>query len=378
MRICYIADAVSIHTQRWVKYFADKGHEIHLISPSSEPFSGDNIGNVGLYVLKGVHPRIRIISGLINALSHMVQTRKLVNKIKPDILHAHYITWNGLLAAASGFHPLILTIWGSDIFIDPHRSLIHRYTVRLALKRADSVTSLSRYMNEYVQQAFNVSPNKFKSIPWGVELNVFRKGYPSEVQTLKKNLNINDDSFTVISPRGMSEKYGIEFIVKSIPHIIERYPNICFIFLTGSAVSTSYENQLRTIAENLGVKGCTRFVSQRLDREEMAIYYNMCDVLISIPRTDQFGSCIAEGMACGTIPIVGNLEVYRQYLTDGENAFFVDTENPKDIAEKVIHCIEHPELKERFYGINRKIVEEKLDWNKNAPRMEELYLSYHR
>jgi len=31
MRICYVADDASIHTQRWVNYFAQKGHEVHLI-----------------------------------------------------------------------------------------------------------------------------------------------------------------------------------------------------------------------------------------------------------------------------------------------------------------------------------------------------------
>ncbi len=374
MRICYVADASNIHTQRWVKYFADKGHEVHLISP--EPFEDDNIGNVELHLLKRVRPQIRIISFLIDALSHIVQTRKLVRKIKPDILHAHYIFGNGLLAALSGFHPLVLTAWGSDVFVDPHKSPIHRYTVRFALKRADLVTTATRYVNEYIQQEFNVLPNKIKTIFWGLDPNVFRKGYLNEVRILRKNLNINGDAFTVISPRHMSEHYGIEFIIKSIPYIIEKYPNICFIFLRGFAMSTSYEGKLQTLAENLGVKEYTRFVSQRLEPEEMVIYYNMCDVLISIPRTDQFGLCIAEGMACGAIPTVGNLEAYREHLADSENALFVDRENPQDIAEKVIHCIEHPELKEGFYEVNRKIVEENLDWNRNAPHMEELYLSY--
>jgi len=373
MKICYIADAGLIHTETWVKYFADKGHEIHWISP--EPFEGDNTGDLKLYLLKRVRPRIRIISVLIDILCQIVQTRRLVRKIKPDILHGHYIFVNGFLAALSGFHPLILTVWGSDVFVDPHRSRIHRCAVRLALKRADLVTTSSRYTNEYIRQELNVSPNKIKTIPWGIVINLFQKGYLSEVRTLRKNLNIDDNTFTVISPRAMGEHYGIEFIVKSIPHIIEKYPNICFIFLRGFAMSTSYENKLKAMAENLGVKEYTRFVPQRLDREEMAIYYNMCDIFVSIPRTDQFASCIVEGMACGIIPIVGNLEVYREYLTDSKNAFFVDRENPKDIAEKVIHCIEHPELKERFYRINRKIVEEKLDWDKTAPYMEDLYLS---
>jgi len=72
---------------------------------------------------------------------------------------------------------------------------------------------------------------------------------------------------------------------------------------------------------------------------------------------------------------VGNLEVYRQYLADGINALFVDPDNTSNIADKIIYCIEHPELKKRYYTINRKIIEEKENWSKNAAKLAELYLN---
>jgi len=95
--------------------------------------------------------------------------------------------------------------------------------------------------------------------------------------------------------------------------------------------------------------------------------------VVSIPKTDQFASSIMEGMACGAIPIVSNIEAYKQYLVDGKNAFFVNPDSQKDIAEKIIYCIEHPEIRDNIYRINKKIVEENEDWDKNAIAMEELY-----
>jgi len=32
MILCFIADGRSIHTQRWAEYFAQKGHDVHLIT----------------------------------------------------------------------------------------------------------------------------------------------------------------------------------------------------------------------------------------------------------------------------------------------------------------------------------------------------------
>jgi len=39
MKICYISTK-SIHTRRWVEYFAEKGHEVHLITPEYDNIEG--------------------------------------------------------------------------------------------------------------------------------------------------------------------------------------------------------------------------------------------------------------------------------------------------------------------------------------------------
>ena len=54
MKICYFANAASLHTVRWARYFAEKGHELYLISP--RPLGSNKIENVGLYVLDKVSP----------------------------------------------------------------------------------------------------------------------------------------------------------------------------------------------------------------------------------------------------------------------------------------------------------------------------------
>ena len=130
---------------------------------------------------------------------------------------------------------------------------------------------------------------------------------------------------------------------------------------------------MRLKAEKLEVVNNARFISKLITPREMAVYLNAADAFLSTPKYDQFGSSVMEGMACGSIPIVSDIKVYYQYLRDGANALFVNPENPRETAERITYCIEHPEIKDEFYTINRKIIEEKEDWNKNAKKMEELY-----
>jgi len=373
MKICYIANGMSIHTQRWVKYFAEKGHEVHLISP--RPFGDNNIEDVKLHVLKKVCPQIRIISYVINLPLYVIQVRRLVKRVKPDILHAHYVTNCGFLGALTGFHPFVLSAWGSDVLAAPKKSRIIKLMVKFALKKANSVSTTSQYLEAYLHKEFNLPQHKVSAIPWGVDLRIFHKGYEIEVKELRVNLGVDDSNFIILSPRHLKDHYRIEYIVQAMPYILARYRNVILILLKGAAEEKKYESQIDNLVKELGVAKNVRLIHKELKLKEMAALYNLSDALISIPKSDQFSSSIQEGMACGTIPIVGDLEVYHQYLTDGENALFVNAEDPEEIAEKVVYCIEHPEFKERFYAINRKIIEEKEDWDKNAQKMEELYMS---
>ena len=96
--------------------------------------------------------------------------------------------------------------------------------------------------------------------------------------------------------------------------------------------------------------------------------------MISLPISDQFSGALKEAMACSAIPLIHDLEVYHEHLEDGKNGFFIDRENPAEVAKKIIYCIDHhPELKEKIGKINRKILEEKSDWNKNKKLMLGIY-----
>ena len=370
MKICYIADATQIHTQRWVKYLDNRGHEMHLISPI--PLGDIDIGNVRLYVLRGFPLRIRIISTLMDLLLYVIQVRKLLKKIKPDILHAHYVTDCGFLAALSGFHPFILSVWGSDIFRDAARSKIKLQDVKISLKKADWVLTTTDYMRDQVINKFKLDPGKIVTIPWGMDLGIFHRGYENKVKSLKKELELSQEALLILSNRTMAPVYRIQDIVESIPFVLERLPEAVFVFLRGRG-SSQFEEKIKLEVQRLGVSNSVRFIPRFITEEEMAVYVNAADICISIPDSDQFGIAIFEGASGCAVPIVSDLEAYRCYLRDGENALFVPRNQPQILAQKIIYCLEHPELKDRFYQLNRKIIEESVDWDKNAGKMAELY-----
>lgn len=369
MKIVYIIDAHVIHSQRFAEFFADRGHKVHIITYRVVGNFAEN-QNIQIYKIKV--PKIVQLLPYKYSYANIMGVRKLIHKINPDIVHGHYISSSGLYTILAGNYPKVLSAWGSDIFVGCKISRIIKFIVNLALRYADIITTTSKTMKIELMHMFNIDPNKIHAFSWGIDLRLFHRDYAEEVKRLKEKIKISEDSPVILSSRHMKPVYRIHHLIDAIPDVIKYYPECVFILLKGWGDS-NYEEKTKLKAKELGISDNIRFVSKQLTPEKMAVYLNASDIMISIPSSDQFSACILEGMACGVIPIVGNLEVYNERLVDKENAFFVNPENPKEIAEKIIYCIEHPEVKEKFYIINKKIIEEKDDWNKNVKKQEELY-----
>jgi glycosyltransferase involved in cell wall biosynthesis len=228
MKLCFIAGANSIHSKRWIEYFTKKGHEIHWISlkPPTEGY----VKNVKFYLIKGV-----ILSSIINI-------KKLVRKIKPDILHIHYAGINGVIGALTGFHPLVLTVWGSDVLI-AGKSKIKRPLVKFVLNKADLITCDAEHMKEAMVK-LGVNPSKIKIVYFGIDTQKFSPR-PKDKKIIQ---DLNPDNLPlVISLRNLEPVYDVGTLIKSIPLVLKEFSKVRFII----AGKGTEEKKLKNLAKNL-------------------------------------------------------------------------------------------------------------------------------
>ena len=107
MKIIYIASLESIRTVRWLNYFSKiKDYDITCISISK---CSNNLNkNISLIELNGINFILNIIKVLL-----------LLNSRKTALIHVHYLGWHSLLLAFTNkTKKIILTPWGSDIYIN--------------------------------------------------------------------------------------------------------------------------------------------------------------------------------------------------------------------------------------------------------------------
>jgi glycosyltransferase involved in cell wall biosynthesis len=362
MKICYIADAV-IHTQRWVKYFADRGHEVHLISPV--PLQDGDIGRSEFYLLKGFSRRLKIVSTMINLVLGTIQIRYLLKKINPDIFHAHYIADNGLLAMMSGFHPLVLSSWGSDILIDPRRSFFLKTFIRRTLRKADLITTDGENTIEGMKK-LGADPKRIHLVYPGVDTGRFKPAQKNEA--LKKELGISE-SPAIISIRSLNPIYDVETVVKSVPLVLKQFPEAQFL-IGGDGVQKDY---LEDMARSLGILGHIKFIGQ-IPHDELPNYLTLADVYISTSLSDGgLSVSLAEAMSCGLAPVVTDVGDNRRWIENGKNGFVIPVKNPEILAERIVYLLRNKELRENMGKVNRQLVEERANYEKEMDKVEKHY-----
>ena len=356
MKICFLAGANSIHSYRWIKFFADKGYEVHWISLVPNIFG--NIKGVEFYRFREFPAKP------LDILFNAIPVRKLIRKINPDILHAHYAGVNGVLGALSGFHPFVLTAWGSDILIVSKNRLVKLF-IKFALKKADLITCDAEHMKEAMIE-LGADSSKIKIVYFGVDIRKFSPGLRDE--KLIEKLKIQNCP-AIISLRNFDPIYNLETLIKSIPPVLKEVPEAKFII----AGKGSEEEELKNFAKNLKVLESIRFVGWILN-DELPEYLRTADIYVSTSLSDAgLSSCTAEAMASGLPVVITDTGENEKWVKDDQGGYLVPIKNPEILTEKIIHLLKNGSKRKEFGEVNRKTIKEKNDYYKEMAKMENLY-----
>ena len=301
MKLCFLAAANSIHSIRWIKYFADRGHDIHWVSlapPSSE--ATELVKQVNFYEIKP--SPLSDINGsfaIFYIPSAVLQLKKILNKIKPDVLHIHSAGTYGLVGTLSGFHPIILTPWGSDILLT---SVIKKPLINYVIRKADTFTC----------DGYNTSQ---KLVDLGADqkrINLIRFGTDVEKFSVKGG-SASGGKLKIISLRSLEPVYDIKTLIKAAAIVAKKIPNAQFII----AGDGSQKEQLAQLANKLNLikSNFVRCIG-RVDNTELPLLMQSADIYISTALSDSgLSASTAEAMATGLPVIVTDTGDNKEWIT---------------------------------------------------------------
>lgn len=372
VRLAFLADGESVHTKRWLSYFVGKGYDIHLITSTAKPIKGVKIHELRFSLARNAYFLAHASFPL-----RAWKIRKTVRKINPDVLHAHYITNYGLCGALSGFHPLILSPWGSDITTDPERSRIKKLLIRFAFERADLVQINTKVGKKRLIE-LGCDPRKIFMQQWGVDTNRFSPKARS--QSLRRKLGI-DDAYSVLSARYWRPLYNVEVFVEAVPLVLKKIKNVKFIMLGGGPL----EPKLKELARKLGVYENIVFVG-KVPEEEMPKHLASVDVYVdtlseyrfdasgdvTVARGESgYGQTTRQVMACGTPYVLSDMLGVRS--GSWFQGLMYKQLDHRDLAEKIVQLLKDEKRRRRISEKSRKIALEIFDLEKTMDKWETVY-----
>jgi glycosyltransferase involved in cell wall biosynthesis len=362
MRILFLAGATSVHSQKWIGFFAGQGHQILWIS-----LHGGDEQLVS-------HPNIRLViptAGLVGVVTGFRWLRQLVQEFSPDVTHVHSVGTYGVTGALLGRHPMVMTPWGSDINLNS-QNLFKRGLLRWIMTKADMVTADADYILERSRE-LGRQDTRFERINFGVDTSKFSpnvtKGTVSDLNQMAGFEAFSQQNFNIVSTRNFHAIYNVSCVLRAMPEILAVHPE-ARLFLAGKGPE---EAALRALCEELGLVDAVAFVGH-LDQASMPVMLAAMDAYVSTATSDAgIASSTAEAMACGVPVLITDVYENGDWIDGGRAGFLFAEGDASGLAAavKALAAMNEADRQQMAFCARKKICDEN-EWMSEMRRMEGL------
>jgi glycosyltransferase involved in cell wall biosynthesis len=307
----------------------------------------------------------------------LIDLKRVIRNVKPDIIQAGPIQRAAFLAALAGFRPLVSMSWGYDLLVDVNRNALWRWATRYTLQRSAALVGDCDTIRQRAM-AFGMHPERIITFPWGIDLEHFTphghclpplylESSPSEG---KPSTHIGNDRqpFVILSTRSWEPIYGVDIIAQAFSQAAQELPGLRLILLgNGSQAAV-----LRGIFMKAGVLDRVYFRGQ-IAYAELPRYYRSADLYVSASHSDGTSISLLEALACGLPVLVADIPGNREWVTPGEQGWWFPDGDARALAEAMRKASEQPERLDPMRRAARQLAERRADWHKNFPELLKAY-----
>ena len=378
MRLLFVADGRSPTALNWIEFFTGGDHEIHLAStypcqpelklaslhmvPVAFSAAAGETGRGGRslrhLVPTGLRTQVRSWLGPLTLSPAANRLGALIHEIKPDLVHAMRIPYEGMLAAAAKVDaPLLVSVWGNDLTLHALSNRRIGAATRTALERASALhTDTQRDQLLAAKWGFDAKkPAIVVPGNGGVRREVFFPAIKAP------------EELRVVNPRGLRAYVRNDVFFQAIPKVLRRHPQVNF-----DCPAMQGEPEAERWVQRLGI-GKRLNLLPKLNPADLAEVYRAAQVMVSPSTHDGTPNSLLEAMACGSFPVCSDLESIREWIRPGENGLLVDPSDAEALAAAIVTALEDQDLRARAASYNAKLVAERADYSGNMKAVEEFY-----
>lgn len=326
MRILMMSEAASVHTWRWAVALQAQGLEVGLYSFDTSHAPAYRECGIEVYPAGVSLAGPRSLWGKWRYLRTIPALRRAIRQFRPHLVHAHFATHHGLLAALSGFHPFVLSVWGSDVYTLPRTIPLGRPLLRYTLRRADRLLSTSHAM---AREAAKYTDKPFVITPFGVDTSLF---HPVN--------GIERDPHLFGCTKSLEPAYGHEVLLQAFAHCVQRNPERPLrLELAGTG---SLLERLQALAHELGIAERVSFLGYLPNGQLPQLYSRWVAAVFPTVVHESFGVVAVEAMACGCPVVATECDGFQEVLRHGDTGYLVPQHDVEALASAMQCLLDAP------------------------------------
>jgi hypothetical protein len=307
---------------------------------------------------RGVHPAGMAIDRWLRiplALADVRRTRRrlssLLADLAPAVVHALRIPFEGVAAASaiSDGVPLAVSVWGNDFTLNAVRSRwLGRETYKV-MQRTDLLFADSARDLRLASARWGFDSRRFHC--WapgngGVDSRYFFPGQPRSETAAA--LGVPRGARVLVNPRGLRGYIRTREFLRALPVVQKALPEAFAICLGVDAGTAA----LLAPPSVMSMLRCLPAVQHPMLGE----IFRLAEISVSPSEHDGTPNTLIEAMACGCLPVAGDIESVREWVDPGVNGLLFNPRDPASIAEAILGGLTDEGLRMRARKSNPETV----------------------
>jgi len=303
-KILFIDNTASVQGVQLVKYLLSNGYEVHFVSLNQDKIKGAINYQIKQKKLVNCCKPWYLLMGFINKYQALNDLKRIIKKIKPDVIHGHGVNFGGILAVFSGFKPTVVTTRGSDILLIKKQPWFEQLLIKKTIQKTQIVTGNSLVLKNQAL-SLGVNSSHWREVYIGVDIDIFKK---IGVTELKEKYSSAKEKI-IFCPRSIKPIYNTDILIKALAKLqTENWK----LILLGQNKDDHYFSTIQDLIKSFGLEEQVIFLS-KVTPEEMAKLYNLADVVVSLAQSDGAASSFLEAMACESKIVISNVDFVKEW-----------------------------------------------------------------
>lgn len=364
-RILYVSQGYCTHDRRFLERLSAEGYEMWFL-PCEELSVQRELAPAGSAVqwLPSLSDS-EIGAGTSALPSAAERFGQIVRSVSPDLIHAGPVSTAGFLAACSGFHPLLVMSWGSDVLLFPDKGPDEKRIAEFALRSADLAIADCEAARKRIMELGGLRRDQIVSLPWGVDLAQFR---PKVSALWLRRAFGWTECKVIISTRALEPVHRPLFLLNAIARVMKERRDVRLLMLgDGSmkkAVASFVEN------DNLRTKVC---LAGQVPEGALPDYFAEAGLYVSATCCDGSSVSLLQAMACGLPVVAADGYGNSEWVKHRENGWLYPPEDVDGMAQTILNGLEDDSTRQRMGELNIQIAQTRADWRMNFPSVLAAY-----